>query len=733
MQSPEILLQDLNVALRELYGACQLFNDERLKAEMPVVMRRLLLAEVLGETSILAIGGSQGAGKTTLLCSLYGLDGADSKWLEPNEGRGEKLPILVLEDPSIERAQGILRRLTLKEGQYRVEEDKIDKVENFQKAVSDPGLDVLLPVLKVPQRYFATSNQAWLLLPGYEPQKRDNKTWQELMRQALVGATGCVIVTDETRMANDEQVQIVNDMMANELRGTQALIVISKTEAARHNPARLQELRATAGKVFKVAPDAIDRWVLCTGADDNTYIDEWMPRMREAIEDLARSRGGDRKAQLSRLEAVLSRDLTTVLGLIANKTKLLYQQREGGDEGANEVVLNCLQAFDEARDELREQYQDALAEFLDSRFENAWKTLQTRLNDDHEGVINGIKDFFRNATSSQTRFERDIDGSWGTPSSMLEQYAASIGKLTQRTLGAPDLAQAKDAVQVSGPVAQKLGYIGEGRQLLAWKRPSEEDQNNLRLVLGGRKPVAAGQAQRTSQELEHSVKLLPVLALEYARVSSLLPALVGVNPTSLKVQSVAERPDMMRQAVDQLGDGVALGQTVLRTIATILTVDVVSDGDVDVIPAFLNIFSSSANDTSTAGTVGTTSTAGAAAVGGIGAAIVGVVAVGYLTYSAMRATRLHDEKARVIAHAMLTNVKEHHQRHFVRHFDQLMDQLRNRLRQSLRERYRLDEHLMEKDRLAKSYADVRAHQRDLLDHIGRSGRSLALFDVDLAA
>jgi hypothetical protein len=482
-----------------------------------------------------------------------------------------------------------------------------------------------------------------------------------------------------------------------------------------------------------VAPDAIDRWVLCTGADDKGYIDEWMTRMREAIADLGRSSGGDRKAQLNRLQDVLSRDLTVVLGLIANKTKVFFQQREGGDEGPNEVVLNCLQAFDDARDELREQYQDALTGVLGSRFQVAWEALQQRLDEDHEGVLNGIKDFFRTATSSQAHLEQDIGRSWGTPSSMLEQYAASMGRLTQHTLGAPDQVLAKDAAQVNGSVSRKLGYVGEGRELLAWQRPTEEDQQNLRLVLGGRKSVAAGQPQRTSHDLEHSVKLLPVLALEYARVSSLLPALVGVDPDSLTAKSIAERPDMMRQAIQQLGDGVDLGLTVLRTIATVLTIDVISDGDVDVIPAFLNIFNSSANGAAAAGTAGTAGTAGAAAVGGIGAAVVGVVAVGYLTYSALRATRLHDENARVVAHAMLTNVKEHHHRHFMRHFNQLMDQLRNRLRQSLRERYRLDEYLMEKDRLAKSIADVRAHQRDLLDHIGRSGRTLALFDADAVA
>lgn len=48
MQPPEILLQDLKTALRELYGVSRLLDDQHLKAEMPLLMRRLSLAEVLG-------------------------------------------------------------------------------------------------------------------------------------------------------------------------------------------------------------------------------------------------------------------------------------------------------------------------------------------------------------------------------------------------------------------------------------------------------------------------------------------------------------------------------------------------------------------------------------------------------------------------------------------------------------------------------------------------------------
>ena len=72
------------------------------------------------------------------------------------------------------------------------------------------------------------------------------------MRQALIGAGGCIIVTDETRMANQQQLEIVKDVLQNELRNCKPYIVISKTEAHRHNEKRLTELRASAQSTFKL-------------------------------------------------------------------------------------------------------------------------------------------------------------------------------------------------------------------------------------------------------------------------------------------------------------------------------------------------------------------------------------------------------------------------------------------------------------------------------------------------
>ncbi|WP_017737811.1 hypothetical protein [Pseudomonas sp. CBZ-4] len=79
LQSPEVLLESLNNALRHLRGACTDLGNEEIDDKLLEVMRRLLLAQVLGDTWVVAVGGSQGAGKTTLMACLYGL--ADVKSL----------------------------------------------------------------------------------------------------------------------------------------------------------------------------------------------------------------------------------------------------------------------------------------------------------------------------------------------------------------------------------------------------------------------------------------------------------------------------------------------------------------------------------------------------------------------------------------------------------------------------------------------------------------------------
>lgn len=731
MQNPEILLKNLNTALCNLRGAANLLGDDddaRIDSKFLPVMRKLLLAEVLGNTAILAIGGSQGAGKTTFLTSLYNLDTGDSAWLKPNEGRGEKLPVLIVEEKGRIKVEGTVRRYVKVDEHYELQDVSVSTQE-FQDAASGKNPAALLPVLKVPKRYFDSPQQAWLLLPGYEKENRDNKEWQIVMRQALIAATGCIVVTDKTRMANQQQAEIVKDMLSNELRGVQALIVISKTEDERDKPEGLQQLRATAQEVFQVPPESAERWIVCTGTHPD-YAKQWRPLVEKAIKDLTISSSPEtRSVQLKQLETVINRDLSSVITFIKNKTDLFFA-RESISEGTK-TLQDALEKFDDAKADLREKYHSELEKLLTNHCHSAWENLQNTLKNDYEGLGKKVSNFFSGTTitEEQLRIESDLKKAWKTPGSILEKHANVLAQVTQKSLGAPtDLPQ-------SGTPWQRLGYVGSDNQVIAWGKLEDGSvQKNLRAIFNAKDAASEkGAKPALDKECIKALKLLPAITLEYARVASVMPALVGVDPTSLAEVAATERPNLVASAVKHLGDGVDVSKTVLGSIATILAVDVAEDGDVDTIPALLNAIGlgapAAANTAATGGAA--TTSAGAAVMSGIGAAIVGTIAVGYLVHSVIRDIRIHDGAVQSKAQQMLMSVRDHHLTHFLEHFDDLMKEVRGRLEDALRKRYRLDESFWKRDHLIKALADAETLKDGLLRELGQSGQTIALWDSDV--
>lgn len=716
----------MNTALLELRGAASLIADPEISAALVPVMRRLRLAEVLGHQQILAIGGSQGAGKTTFICTLYGLE---PHWLVPNEGRGETLPVLIVEEAGRTQAEGFLQRLTKASGErhYTLKglEDGAAGVDAqaFQRALGGHDPEVLLPVLKVPPKYFQGRPQAWLLLPGYEMQNRRNQVWQELMRQALVGAGGCVIVTDETRLADQQQVEIAQDMLAQELHGCQPLVLVAKTEAARHNPEKLQSLRQTAQQVFGIASEHFDRFVICTGSDDAGYVAQWLPQVRTAIQALCAAGGRNRKAQLARLAGVLQNDLLAITNDIRMEAEILFRsQGADGESGEAAVLQRCLEAFDDAQVELRDMYQQGLDEMLHEQFSQALPRLNEKLKQDHVGLSNAFQRLvLRNAIEDQELLASAVQSAWNgggvqaagggsEAQALLLRHADMVGGITRKKLGVKPAVAAACASPGSSSLKQ-LGYVDASGRPVGFSKQADEDLHNLGALIGERPQEAHGvQAAAPTTNLERSVKMLPVLALEYVRMANVRPDIVKMDPQSLNAPS-GSATNPVAATVAHVGAGVDLGKTLMRSVATVLAVDVAVDGEANLLAG-----------------VG-----GAALAGGVASAVVGGVAIGYLAFTALSSVRQGERDVSAAARFMLQSMRDHHRSHFLDHFDRLMREVRTHMKQQLRKRFHLDERLMEQDRLAKALADVRALQRDLLYEIGRSGRSVDLFEAPSAA
>jgi hypothetical protein len=720
MQTPELLLSDLNLALRELRGAVVVLKDDDIIAKLLPIMRNLMLAEVLGNQWLIAVGGSQGAGKTNLVRTMYGLDAAtQTDWLKDNEGRGERYPVLVQEDDVVKKPKGYLRKLIEVSGKYELDTLEAKDINEFHMACRGELPEVMLPVLKVPRKFFQQNGQALILLPGYETSNRDNQEWQALMRQVLIGAAGCLIVTDQTRLANQQQADILKDMLTNELRASRPLIVVSKTEGHANDPQRLNELRQSAVSVFKHKNDLLEPKVICTGSDNAEYIKQWMPELVAALQDMSIGGGELRQMQLARLEKLIESDLNSVTNLIHTRATQYLYQKNSGNVG---VVADCLEAFDDAAKDLSTEYNQSVREMLSTQTSAAMDNLTPRLIGKHEGTWNKVKNVFDTVSETQRAIESDVTGAWSAPGHVLPRYAQLLNDLTAKKL--KRVSGSKTLTLKSDHILQRLGYMDSKEQPVQSKLTDPGVHTNLAVLLRN-----TGDA---TTDLDKTARLLPVLALEYARVASLVPELVGVNAITLEPIPEINLLASAQKVQAEFGQFKDVSTNVIKGLGAMLAVDIAADGKVDTIPALLSAlgFGGTVSTQPTSAPNGGPAIDGAV-VGGtastVALSVAAVVAIGFLAHSALRQVQHHDKEVKAMAENMLMKISDQHLTHFMSHFNDLMRDLRSHMHQSLRHRYALDQTLMEKDRLAKALADIHVLQRDILGELARSAQTLQLF------
>lgn len=711
MKSPELLLINLNRVVRELRGAITYLEDDDLTAQMDSVIRRLFLAELLATEQVIAIGGSQGAGKTTLVRLMYDLhkteESPEKGWLPANAGRGESMSVLVLEDDSVDKAQGYLR--VLKEhpnlpGHFRIVEHQATSEAEFREACCGNLQGVMLAVLKVPRRFCRHNGQGFMLMPGYEPVHEENQSWQTLMRQALVACSGRVIVTDEIRLANASQLAIQRDLHASHLAGTDSLVIVTKTEDYADAPLKLQELRLSAAEAFDIAPERREALILCTGSSESS-VELWRPQLIQALATVRESTAVSRERQLQQLEQLLSHDLNYTLAGIRSKFAL-HAAAEQSIGYQN--IQEALEVFDLARDSLREEYKRGLRESLKRHHDGAAASMDDLLMKNHEGVFNKLTGIFDTVTEKHVSLAGDIKRAWAKPGNYLDSHINELGKLTSSKLGAPQafIDHLKPDDHTSNKVA-RLGYSDEQNQPTEWSKVTPDTLKNLAVVFYPDRDDE-GLAGKFNKEMFRSLKLLPAMTLEFARIGSLFPEVFGINSNSLQPFDGGDGVAAAERIQNDFSALQKVGSNVVKGIALMLAVDVAADGHIDTIPALFDALGIGA------GTAGM-SMAGAAT---------GMVAIGMLTYSVLKEVDRQDRHTRNHALSVLSQFKEHYQAHYLEQFDVLMDQVRARIRDSLTVRYRLDEVLMRRDRIAKALADVTSLRLDLQDEIGARARPL---------
>lgn len=745
MLHPERLLGNLNRALRELRGAAGVLHHKNLDQTLMPVIRRLLLAEVLSDMHLIAVAGSQGAGKTTLVCSMYDLPRGEGSWLQPNQGRGERLPVLLMEDATLQAPQGYKRVLRpVRDGSpdFDVFDDEVSP-EQFQQACQGNDPHTLLPVLKLPRRHFPDDKQGLLLLPGYEQQDAQNRAWQELMRQGLVGAAGYVLVTDRTRAANHQQQVMLHDALANEHR-SDPVIVVTKTEAIVDDPQAQAVLVQSVGSTFGLDDVTARQRVFCIAADHPEHAQQALPQLIATLNGMGLVGDEQRNAQLARLETVLGEDLSNALADL--ELPIVQFLMEYGDStDGQHIVASYLKRFDTSRDSLRRKYRRNIEAQMQGLAGTARTALAHQLGEKHEGFFNKAKSILDTHSQTQTALEATVKGAWANTDAVTQAFTKAVAPLAASALNLDSLDRSapvevvKEGANEGGTAGANTTSINpETAALLArlgypvadspedhGTKVTQEDIDNLVAIFryskasdDDKQPEQVRTQSRITANIERSIELLPALGLEYMRVASLVPEMVAIRDGAPIPD--ADLASSMNTVHENFRKASNAASNIMRGLAVVMAADFLVDGKIDSIPAIASILT---------GSGGATMGAGAAAPAALALANTVSMAIGVtiLVTMVLNEVRRHDRAVSSYAHEALGRIVDRHVVHFNDAFDEVMNHLRERLSGRLRSRFHLDQRLMEQDRLAKALADVKLYQRDLIEAIGRSGQTIGLF------
>lgn len=708
---PESLLEPLNLALLNLLGALTVLDSDgdTLVDLCRVVLRHTLTAETLGQRHLIAVAGTQGTGKTTLVQQLYGLEDG---WLRANRGQGERMPVFVVED-DVDTPQGHLTVLVDDaDSGKRWRTSSVDKGQ-WMHALRDDGGNVLLLELRVPRRLFPDApprTAGLLLLPGYEQRTQQNRRWQELMRQSLVGASRVLLVTHEQDMATSSPNEALEDLRKRYLDGTSPLVAITHCDAIRDEPQERDALRATAAERYEVPPEAVFcTWVGPPG-DAKAGPAEPVDALRAALSDLGSGVGNNRISRLRELEQTVAGDLGE---LLTRAERALEAHLDLAASAGHQEVREMLREFDGAEAELRPVFERELVARIRRIRDDAIERARQMHRSDWEGW-DRLRDravAYLKLHSSQTRDElgRMIRDAWtGNPEG--RSPIAPVLPLVFASVVRQHLAEANVNTSIAWAARETVPPIG-GAGPAEQDAPDPQTQAAIEVFRDVRRlaTMTADHTTRPTRHLRTAVRLLPALTLEWAHLGSIYPDLVGLEHDTLE-------PTPDRSAADQAQELAAhwrrwnLAQReILGAWADLAGLEGGS-GDIDTIQRLV------------AAARGGAGAAMGQAVATVVAGSLAVVVASVVTVDLINRRLVHQLG---VVQAAIDKIQRLEITHRLAAYDDLMRLARRILLERLRQAYGLDTDTPRREWLRISLQRVKARRLDLLDalhgHLGALG------------
>ena len=245
----------------------------RMARELMGSVRKIKLASLMYERTLICVSGMQGAGKTTLMKHFYGLD---DDCLNISLERGEEIPVFITEkeDMTADKKPELYAIQIMKDanGEYHQQELEMSP-EEFREASKGTNAATLYLELRVPYKHTENEKTSFVLLPGFEARKSYRET---LVDFAISSSDAAIFAFDGRLLSQQDNYRHLKELA--EKFGAHIIYAITRSDSAVDGNAAVRETFMREMKIEN------ENQVVCTGAYAEPEInEEWIQQLHNAI------------------------------------------------------------------------------------------------------------------------------------------------------------------------------------------------------------------------------------------------------------------------------------------------------------------------------------------------------------------------------------------------------------------------------------------------------------------
>ena len=346
----------------------------RMARELMGSVRKIKLASLMYERTLICVSGMQGAGKTTLMKHFYGLD---DDCLNISLERGEEIPVFITEkeDMTADKKPELYAIQIMKDthGEYHQQELEMSP-EEFRNASKGTNAATLYLELRVPYKHTRNEKTSFVLLPGFEARKSYRET---LVDFAISSSNAAIFAFDGRLLSQQDNYRHLKELA--EKFGAHIIYAITRSDSAVDGNAAVRETFMQEMKIEN------ENQVVCTGAYAEPEMnEEWIRQLANAINLYGCT---SIRSQENNID-YLKDEIDVIRGKLSEIEEIL-ETTDDGDivSHANDKLLR---QFDEALANQVKQYQTKLKEEYEKGAEKSRDMLSKKF-DERNGKLHSLR------------------------------------------------------------------------------------------------------------------------------------------------------------------------------------------------------------------------------------------------------------------------------------------------------------------------------------------------------